>query len=208
LKIDYNDGRNVLTFVDRLRQAVLPSDAIVGGGFIFMADIVRLVRDEAPKVVVVVAALVALVLVPFLFARPWRILLVVSTVGIVAIVAQSSLLGLGIKINMLNFAAVPITIGIGADYVVNLLGAMDAFKLDARRACVRMGGAILLCSLTTVVGYLSLVLAESGALRSFGLAAVFGEIMAVTTVLLVLPVLMPSRESALPTATEQELEQV
>ena len=38
------------------------------------------------------------------------------------------MLALGVQLNMLNFAAVPITIGIGADYVVNLLGAMDAFK--------------------------------------------------------------------------------
>jgi predicted RND superfamily exporter protein len=100
------------------------------------------------------------------------------------------MVALGVKINMLSFAAMPITIGVGADYVVNLLGAMDALKLDARRACARMGGAIFLCSATTIIGYASLVVAESGALRTFGWAAVLGEIMAVTTVLLVLPVVL------------------
>jgi predicted RND superfamily exporter protein len=56
-----------------------------------------------------------------------------------------------------------------------------------------MGGGILLCSLTTIVGYISLVIAQSGALRTFGWAAVLGEAMAVTIVLLVLPVLLPRR---------------
>jgi predicted RND superfamily exporter protein len=76
---------------------------------------------------------------------------------------------------------------VGADYVVNLLGAMDSLRCDAREACARMGGAILLCSLTTIVGYLTLLLASSGALRSFGQAAVLGEICAVLVVLVIYP---------------------
>ena len=140
--------------------------------------------------------LVALVLVPIFWRRPLRIVLVVGTVAVVAVLAQAVMFAAGVRLNMLNFAAVPITIGVGADYVVNLLGAMEAYGTNARRACARMGGAILLCSLTTIVGYLSLLLAHSGALRSFGWAAVLGEVMAVTTVLVVLPVLMPKREPA------------
>jgi predicted RND superfamily exporter protein len=146
--------------------------------------------QDAPQVVVVVALLVGIVLAPFFLRRPARILLVVLTVASVALLAQAAMLAMGVQLNMLNFAAVPITIGVGSDYVVNLLGAMDALKLDARRACARMGGAIFLCSLTTVIGYVSLLIAQSGALRTFGWAAVLGEIMAVTTVLVVLPVLL------------------
>jgi hypothetical protein len=127
---------------------------------------------------------------------------VVATVAIVAIAAQAVMLALGVQLNMLNFAAVPITIGVGSDYVVNLLGAMDAFEVDARRACARMGGAIFLCSLTTIVGYVSLVMAQSGALRTFGWAAVLGEVMAVSAVLLVLPVLLPARAEG---AAEEDL---
>jgi hypothetical protein len=57
-----------------------------------------------------------------------------------------------------------------------------------------MGGAILLCSLTTIVGYASLLVAQSGALRTFGWAAVLGEVMAVVTVLLVLPAVLPAHD--------------
>jgi predicted RND superfamily exporter protein len=193
LAVDYADGVNMQWLARRLAEARLPEGAVTGGAFLFMADVFRLVHQEAPRVVLVVCALVALVLVPIFWTRPGRIPLVIITVAPVAISAQAIMLALGVKINMLNFAAVPITIGVGADYVINLVGAMDSLNLDARRACARMGLAILLCSLTTIVGYASLLVAQSGALRTFGWAAVLGEVMAVVTVLLVLPAVLPTR---------------
>jgi predicted RND superfamily exporter protein len=191
LAVDYGDGVNMQWLARRLGEARLPPGAVVGGAFLFMADVFRLVHEEAPRVVLVVCTLVALVLLPFFGRRPARILLVMGTVAPTALAAQAIMLAAGVKINMLNFAAVPITIGVGADYALNLLGAMDSLGLDARRACARMGGAILLCSLTTTVGYASLLVAQSGALRTFGWAAVLGEVMAVLTVLLVLPAILP-----------------
>jgi hypothetical protein len=194
LAIDYEDGVNMQMLARRLNEARLPDGAVSGGAFLFMADVFRLVHQEAPQVVLVVCGLVALVLIPFFLRRGTRIFLVIGTVLPVAVAAQTIMLALGVKINMLNFAAVPLTIGVGADYVLNLFGAMDSLKLDARRACARMGGAILLCSLTTIVGYASLLVAQSGALRTFGWAAVLGELMAVMTVLLVLPSALPDQD--------------
>lgn len=187
LQIDYTDARNVIRFSDALARAKLPPGTTAGGSFIFMAEIIRLVQSEAPWVVLVVCLLVALALIPIFWQHPRRIPVSVVVIAAVALAAQAIMLAFGVRVNMFNFAAVPITIGVGSDYVVNLFGAMDAFQADARRAAARMGGAILLCSLTTVVGYLSLVFAQSGALRTFGWAAVLGEIMAVSTVLLVIP---------------------
>ena len=193
LAVDYDDGRNIIAFADRIAATRMPDHSATGGGFLFMAEIMRLIRDEAPRVVLVVCALVALVLLPIFRRRLRRAFATVVTVATVAIVAQAIMLALGVRINMLNFAAVPITIGVGADYVVNLFGAMQALGTSARAACARMGSAIFLCSLTTIVGYLSLVFAQSGALRSFGWAAVLGEVMAIATVLVVLPVAIRSR---------------
>ena len=193
LDIDFNDASNILKFNHRLQSAVLPPGAVVGGAFLFMAEIIKTVRDEAPRVLLVVCGLVAIVLLPIFWRQKWRIPVVVGTVAVVAVVSQMIMVALGVRINMLNFAAMPITIGVGADYVVNLFGAMDALHATPRQASVRMGPAIALCSLTTVVGYFSLVIASSGALRTFGWAAVLGELMAVTTVLLVVPSLMPDR---------------
>ncbi len=204
LGINYNNARNVIRFSDELSSVKLPKGSVAGGAFLFMAEILRLIQREAPRVVLVVCALVALVLVPIFRRRPLRIPLVVATVAVVAISAQCVMFAVGVRLNMLNFAAIPITIGVGADYVVNLLGAMDAWGVDARRACARMGGAILLCSLTTIVGYLTLLFAHSGALRSFGWAAVLGELMAVATVLIVLPAVLPGRRARPDAASTNE----
>jgi len=193
LKIDYNDGRNIVAFLDELAKAELPKGAVLAGGFLFMGEIISLVRSEVPRVIGVVCLLVALTLVPLFWRKPGQIVLVLVTVIVVAALGQAVMYAAGVRLNMLNFAAIPITIGVGADYVVNLIGAMDSMKLNARQAVAKMGGAVLLCSLTTVVGYLSLLLAHSGALRSFGWAAVLGELMAVTVVLVILPVLMRER---------------
>ncbi len=192
INVNYNDGRNLARFAEVVRSVQLPPNVIIGGGFLFMADILRLVRDQALHVVLVVAAMVCLLLLIIFAKQPTRALVSLVTMLVAAFCSQAVVLALGIKINLLNFAALPITIGVGADYVVNLLGAMSSFRVDARTACARMGGAILLCSLTTAIGYLSLVLAKSGALRSFGWAAVVGEVVASLAVLLVLPVALGS----------------
>jgi predicted RND superfamily exporter protein len=196
LAVDYDDARNVLRLSDEMTGAQLPPGTLAGGSFLFMADVIRLLQKEAFDIILVVCALVALVLVPIFAHRPQRIPFSVVTIAAVAVCSQAMMLAVGVKVNMFNFAAVPITIGVGSDYVVNLFGAMDAFHTDARHACARMGGAILLCSMTTVVGYLSLVFAQSGALRTFGWAAVLGEVMAVVTVLLLVPVLSRRRIGA------------
>ncbi len=73
LKINYNDGRNIIRFADELATVHVTPGTVVGGAFLFMAEIIRLVRDEAPQVVVSVCLLVALVLVPFFRRRPLRI---------------------------------------------------------------------------------------------------------------------------------------
>ena len=191
-KIDYDDGHNMIALAKAVGNVTLPGDAVVGGPFLFMASLFELVHAEAPRVVLIVFLLVIVLLIPLYRKKPSRILLSALVIGPVALFAQAMVLAAGIRINMLNFAAVPITIGVGADYLLNLFGAMDGLALDARAACARMGGAILLCSLTTTVGYGSLLMAYSGALRSFGWAAVVGELVAVATVLLVVPAFSPT----------------
>ena len=49
------------------------------------------------------------------------------------------------------------------------------------------GGAVALCSLTTIIGYSSLLLAENRALFLFGLLAVLGEVACLTTAVIVMP---------------------
>ena len=49
------------------------------------------------------------------------------------------------------------------------------------------GGAVTLCSLTTVIGYSSLLVAHNRALVSFGVLANLGELACLVSALLALP---------------------
>jgi hypothetical protein len=95
---------------------------------------------------------------------------------------------LGVKINFVNFIAFPITFGIGVDYAVNV---MARFVQDGEREIegpIRStGAAVALCSLTTIIGYSSLLLAKNQGLFHFGLVAVIGEIACLVTALALLP---------------------
>jgi predicted RND superfamily exporter protein len=97
----------------------------------------------------------------------------------------------GIKINFVNFIAFPITFGIGVDYSVNV---MTRFVQDGSRdvagAVRSTGGAVALCSLTTIIGYSSLLMAKNRALYLFGLVAVMGEVACLTAAVVALPALL------------------
>jgi predicted RND superfamily exporter protein len=94
----------------------------------------------------------------------------------------------GIKINFANFIAFPITFGIGVDYSVNVITryVQDGAK-DVTGAVRSTGGAVALCSLTTIIGYSSLLLAKNRALFLFGLVAVMGEVACLTAAVVALP---------------------
>ena len=56
------------------------------------------------------------------------------------------------------------------------------------------GGAVALCSLTTILGYGSLLLAHNRALRSFGGMAILGEFATLLAALVMLPAFLSWRE--------------
>jgi predicted RND superfamily exporter protein len=95
---------------------------------------------------------------------------------------------LHIKLNFLNFIALPITFGIGVDYAVNIVQRYIVDGSTGVLTAVReTGGAVILCSMTTTLGYLALVSSVNHAVRSLGVAAVLGEACCLLAAVLVLP---------------------
>jgi len=93
-----------------------------------------------------------------------------------------------IKINFLNFIALPITFGIGVDYGVNIFHRyLHEPSGDILKVVRETGAAVGLCSLTTMIGYSSLLIAKNQAFVSFGALAVFGELTSVVAAVITLP---------------------
>ena len=95
-----------------------------------------------------------------------------------------------LRLNFLNFVALPITFGIGTEYPFNIFDRSRLLGGDVSAAVKRVGGAVMLCSFTTTVGYGSLLVADNQALESFGRLAVCGEITTLLCAILVLPSLL------------------
>jgi predicted RND superfamily exporter protein len=52
------------------------------------------------------------------------------------------------------------------------------------------GGAVLLCSYTTIVGYASLLFSANQGIHTFGFSAMLGEFTCITAALVVAPALL------------------
>jgi predicted RND superfamily exporter protein len=112
-----------------------------------------------------------------------------------------------VKLNFLNFIVLPITFGIGADYSHNLMQRYLAEKgQNLERVFIETGGALVLCSLTTSIGYIALMFSINKGIASFGVAAAVGELTCLLSSVLILPsflVLLNKRNQAKETPPPQ-----
>jgi predicted RND superfamily exporter protein len=109
---------------------------------------------------------------------------------------------LDLKLNFVNFAVLPITFGIGVDYAVNFYQRYrQSSSVD--EALAASGGAVTLCSASTIIGYATLLTADNMAIQSFGLLAVLGELTCLSAALFALPALLAWRDRR---RTEREVQ--
>lgn len=162
----------------------------VAGSIPLSSDICESIRRDAPKASIVSLLGVVLVVLFALRGRLGAVYVIGSLlVGVLWQVAGTKLLG--VKVSFANFIAFPITFGIGVDYAVNVIARyMQDGDDDPAPAMLSTGGAVGLCSLTTIIGYSSLLLAKNRALFYFGLVAVLGEVACLATAIIVLPALL------------------
>jgi len=184
----------MIAFADAVRALHLPDEMAVGGGAFVFADVLRAVTRAGPRATL--AALLGVVLfVVVVVGRRRHVIATLASVvaGTTVMIACAALLGL--KVNFLDFVALPITLGISVDYAVNVVaregegGAADR-SADPARALATTGGAVVLCSWTTIVGYGSLLLSANAGIRSFGAVAILGEATCLLAALTLAPALL------------------
>ncbi len=186
-----SDGHNLLRIAKATDNVRLPGGVVVqtASRATIFAEMLRSMEKDGRRASLVSLAAVALVVV--VATRNARGALAVLTallVGVTWMVGGAA--WFGEKLNYVNFVTLPITFGIGCEYPFNVYDRSRLLGGDVSAAVRRVGGAVALCSYTTVVGYGALVFADFQALQSFGRLAVSGEIACLTGALLVLPSLL------------------
>ena len=190
---DLSQASAMLDFTNTLRSLATVRPGVAGrvaGSIPLSSDIAQLIRRDAP--IASGVSLFGVLAVVVLVLRAHRAATYVIGSLILGVLWQAALtMLLGVKISFANFIAFPITFGIGVDYAVNVMARyVNDGERDVRGAVIATGGAVGLCSLTTIIGYSSLLLAKTRALFYFGLVAVLGEVSCLTSAVLVLPALL------------------
>lgn len=189
---------NLFGFVNEVRgiaDSVRPGTA-VAGTLPVTADMFYSVANDGPRATLF-AFLAVLILVFALFRSLKTGGAVLSTLFLGVLWLVGILLSFDIKINFLNFIALPITFGIGVDYGVNLFQRYREEGSGAILKAVRnTGSAVALCSLTTIIGYGSLLFAKNLGFYSFGLVATLGEITCIVAALVTIPAAILVRDRA------------
>lgn len=165
--------------------------SIVGTPELFMIMMSETLRDGRDGALLALLVIVVLLLVHFR-----------SSIGLLALIplVGGALLMLGImhmtgmKYNYINLIAVPIILGIGIDDGVHLIHRWRSER-GSRETRIGtslrfVGRAVLLTSLTTMIGFGSVALYEMRGLASFGLVLFIGVGLCFLTTVLVLPAVL------------------
>lgn len=200
----WNAGR-MRAFTDDLRNAATLNGHTlpVAGSLLLSSDIATAMRADGPRAsALALSAVLLICLLAFGRVRagpgrpgPWGAMslsaLAVGSVFVGVLLMAGGLAATGARLNFSNFVALPITFGIGADYSINMLRRYQSEGgVLRKRSLGATGGAVALCSATTIIGFGSLLVAQNRALFSFGLFAVAGEIACLFTAVVVLPALL------------------
>ncbi|MEC8320332.1 MAG: MMPL family transporter [Planctomycetota bacterium] len=127
-----------------------------------------------------------LVAIDFRRVRPVLVAMTSLAVGLLWTIGVAS--ALGVHLNVANFFAVPILIGIGIDSAIHMLHRADECgdgPLDFRGT----RGAVIVTALTTGIGFGSLVFAQHRGLESLGLVMAIGSACCLLSTIVLLPTL-------------------
>lgn len=190
------DGKNLIKFADLIRENKLPSGELIHGSgeSAIFADILRAVIKDGPKTTLMAFAAVCL-LISLIFREKRGMFFIIGILSLGTIWMGGLIALFKIKINFFNFIAIPTTFGIGVDYGCNIYQRYrEEGKGSLPKVLKTTGGAVALCSLTTMIGYFTLIIAKNQALVSFGWIAIFGELTCLAAALIFVPALVTRLE--------------
>jgi predicted RND superfamily exporter protein len=184
------NGRDLLRIASVLQVLHLPNGKVLdtSGSAVVFGSMIRSVLRDGP--IATVASLIAVLIIISFTIRPALAVLMAMGTLIMGVLMMVGAAGWAqVHVTFLNFIALPITFGIGAEYALNVITRYREER-DILRAVVSTGSAVALCSWTTIVGYGSLLAARNRALQGFGMMAILGEIACLSAAIVALPALL------------------
>ena len=190
------EGKTLIKFIKEIRIIAdqIEPQAGLAGSLAVSSDMIEAINSDGPKATLF-ALLSVVLLVVILFRHLKTISLMLFSLFLGVTWLMGAIFYFQIKINFLNFIALPITFGIGTDYGVNIFQRyQETEKKDILRVIRNTGSAVALASFSTIVGYASLLIARNQGFVSFGVLAVIGELTCVFAAIVALPAFLVTSE--------------
>jgi hypothetical protein len=181
------NGRDLLRIASVLQTIKLDNGKVIetSGFAVVFGSMIRSILHDGP--IATMASLIAVLIIIAFTIRPAAAALMALATLALGVLLMMGGAGLAqVRVTFLNFIALPITFGIGAEYALNVVTRYREER-DVSRAVVSTGAAVALCSWTTIVGYGSLLAASNQALNGFGMMAIIGEVVCLSAAIVALP---------------------
>ena len=180
-------GKHLLQIAAVLQNIKLDDGKVIetSGFAVVFGAMIRSILKDGP--IATIASLIAVLVIILFTMRPAKAALMALGTLVFGVLLMMGGAGWAkVHVTFLNFIALPITFGIGAEYALNVVSRFREER-DISRAVVSTGAAVALCSWTTIVGYGSLLAAQNQALQGFGLMAIIGEAACLSAAIIALP---------------------
>ena len=157
----------------------------------FSSHMARQLNRSFIGILLVVMA-VTLVLL-FLFLLDWQLLLLSLTPIVFSFIATLGTLGLlGLPLSMPSLMLAPLIVGLGLDYGIYFVRSYQRFGPAAQPGTEGFRVTVLLCGLTTLVGFGSLLFAQHTVLRDAGISTFLGIFFAMAGTFWIVPPVLRS----------------
>lgn len=162
----------------------------ITGVDVVAAELKRLIEEETVWVTLLAySAVFVLVFLDFRSLKRTIIALMPHIIGIIWMMGVMEVLGM--KLNYMNIAIVPLIVGMGIDNGVHILHRyFEDGRQDIPNTIFHTGRAVVMCTATTMAGFGSLVFSRYGGLSSMGAVANIGMITSLIAAIVVLPALL------------------
>lgn len=185
--ISQSDGHNLLK-IAKILEGVRGPDGEVppnASRSTLFAAMIRAMERDGP-LATIVAFLTVCVATTLITRRIRTAAIILGSLICGVVLTVGGAAWLDVRLNFLNFIALPLTFGIGVEYAINVYERIKSSgSVSAGMASI--GGPVVLCSLTTILGFGALTFADNMALQSFGYYAMAGELACIFTAMLVMP---------------------
>ena len=185
---DAADMRKGVEFREETATYLEGDDLFVGETTVYAAMFLML-REEAPVVLGMAAALVAL-LVYWQLRSIRQAVLTLLPLGLALLWLVGMMATIDLEFTLFNLPILPAILGIGVDNGVYLTDKIRRTKGEADgliRSLMETGSAIMAAMATTAIGFAAFMVADSAGVRGIGAVAVLGIVLAALGATLVLP---------------------